>query len=634
VDRKNPQLSAAGKIGSRANRHLTVFCACCALLFTPGLLAAQSSSDDGAGQSSVFAPYSLQQAAANGLTELQPSNAPTTPPVTVHGVVRNASTGQPLPRALVRIESTNQGALTDGDGQFEFAAVPSGSQTFQVQKPGFRDQPMSSGGLVEDFDGPNHIVLVAAEMPEVVFSLAPTSSIRGHIELSTGDPGEGIGVALLKQVIESGRATWAMADFQRTNSEGEFRFGGLSDGVYVIYTRPSLESEPATTLIEAGKGERVAQDGFPTVFYPDARDLAGAARIRISGGEQVQANMILTLETFHSVTATAVPADAKRSGGSNSGRNDAGYAAAIMDQAGRRLPYVAQYDAATDTIQASLPDGTYTLLVSREVRFRRYGFGGDVAVVQDTPAGPVIGSVDFTVAGHAVTNLRIPLTARPTHTVHVREIRTGAAVAAQPAATQNNGIQSTVNVSLTQMGDLPGDGGTETGSQEAGPDTLELTASNPGSWWVHTRTLQPGVCVDSFTAAGANLAHEPLVLSLAGTSAPMELALRDDCAKLTVVLPALYAAPVAGEEAAYTVYVVPDFESTADVDAIKLRPGTASSVTVDGLTPGSYHVYTFEQPITLEYRNRNVLAALPNQGQQVTLAPGAAANLVLEVPGH
>src|SRR5438046_732320 len=60
---------------------------------------------------------------------------------TVHGVVKNAATGEPLPRALVRIEGDAMtGALTDGEGRFEIPGVPIGPETFQVIKPGFIDQ--------------------------------------------------------------------------------------------------------------------------------------------------------------------------------------------------------------------------------------------------------------------------------------------------------------------------------------------------------------------------------------------------------------------------------------------------------------------------------------------------------------
>src|ERR1035437_2286819 len=87
-----------------------------------------------------------------------------------------------------------------------------------------------------------HNVLVAAEMPDLVFTMAPSNSIRGQIELSTGDPAQGIGVMLLRRAVQDGRAVWQTATNARTNSEGVDRFAGLSDGVYAVYTEPALDS--------------------------------------------------------------------------------------------------------------------------------------------------------------------------------------------------------------------------------------------------------------------------------------------------------------------------------------------------------------------------------------------------------
>ena len=138
----------------------------------------------------------------------------------------------------------------------------------------------------------------------------------------------------------------------------------------------------------------------------------------------------------------------------------------------------------------------------------------------------------------------------------------------------------------------------------------------------------------SFTAGGANLGREPLVVGRSGPSAPLSLTLRDDCAGLTLALPASLAGPVAGEEPFYTVYVVPDFNSTSDVVPQTLRPSSGATVTLEGLTPGGYHVYSFATPVALEYRNPEALAALPNPGQAVTLSPGTTSNLVVEAPEH
>jgi hypothetical protein len=114
----------------------------------------------------------------------------------------------------------------------------------------------------------------------------------------------------------------------------------------------------------------------------------------------------------------------------------------------------------------------------------------------------------------------------------------------------------------------------------------------------------------------------------------MELTLRDDCAKLTLELPPALSAFLPGDEPFYTVYVVPDFDTTADIPPLNMHPSSGATLTVDGLAPGSYHVYVFERPVRLEYRNPAVLAALPTPGQQVTLSAGTTSGLMLEVPGR
>ena len=112
------------------------------------------------------------------------------------------------------------GALTDGEGRFEIPGVPVGPQTIRVRKPGFQDRPYASEDVGYQDDGPAHSVLVAAEMPDLDFALSPTSAIHGRVDLSTGDPAQGISLTLLKQVVRNGRAVWAQNGTTKTNGNG------------------------------------------------------------------------------------------------------------------------------------------------------------------------------------------------------------------------------------------------------------------------------------------------------------------------------------------------------------------------------------------------------------------------------
>jgi len=544
----------------------------------------------------------------------------------VQGVVRNAATSEPLPRTLVRIEGdADTGALTDGDGHFEIPAVPAGPQAIRLVKPGFRDRPYATEEVDNQVDGPAHSVLVSAQMPELTLTLAPDGTIRGRVELSTGDPATGITVELLKQAIHNGRAVWMQDTLTRTNGDGTYRFPGLPDGIYAVYTLPALESEPAVTAVAAGSGTNIARSGYPAVFYPDAREFAGAGHIRLAAGEQAEANLLLTLEPFHTVTAFA----ATQAGGAR-GSAAQRLMATVSDATGRPTPYDAQYDDATHAIQASLPDGTYTLLVSG---FQRQQFSGDGFAIAGRDmgrTGALVGSVDFVVAGHAVTGLRFPLAAPQTSTVHLRYLRSTTSQTGAPTAAQEN-YGNNVSLLMDQADGLPQQGETNASPLDGGQDAIDLTLTRPGAYWVGAYVQQKGWCAGSFTAGGVNLARDPLVLGLSTSAPVIDLTLRDDCATLALSLPPALAAFVPGEEPFYTVYVVPDFDTAEVVPPMTVHASSGPALNVEGLTPGSYHVYTFTTPVRLEYRNPAALAALSNAGQQVTLSPGAAGSLVLEV---
>jgi hypothetical protein len=559
----------------------------------------------------------------------------------VHGVVRNAATGAPLPRTLVRIEGGEIAALTDGEGRFELTGVAVGPQIIRLRKPGFLDRPYASEDMGYQNDGPAHSVLVVAEMPDLNFKLTPTSAIHGRIELSTGDPAQGIQITLLKQMIRDGRAVWTQNGSTKTNGSGAYRFAGLPAGVYALYTQPTLESEPVTAI--AAPGAKVARNGYPSVFYPEAREFSGAARIRLKAGDQVEANLLLTLEPFYAVKAAAILPNGKPYSENDHTRKLISESFSpitqviVLDTAGNRLAYEAQYDQRTQSFQVFLPDGVYTLFVVVSSDDTNYS-------VNRKPNGHAIpevsnqsGFTEFSVDGNAITNLKIPLAQKPNWLIHLRILQSSS----QTSSSLNHNLNSVVTIPSINAGEAPMDNGFMINSpvfasttQMTGPDQLEMYSAEPGPHWISTEVNDRSLCVDSFSAGGVNLAREPLNVALGASPPPMELTLRDDCAKLALTLPPALADFLPGEEPFYTVYVVPDFDTTADIPPMTVHPSSGATLTVDGLTPGSYHVYVFNEPVRLEYRNPAVLAALPTPGQQVSLSPGTTGNLMLEVPAR
>jgi len=582
------------------------------VLWAPGCLVAQESADSQAG------------------------NAASATRVTVHGVVRNEATGEPLARALVQIEGdADTGTLTDGEGRFEIPDVVAGAQILRVVKPGFRDRPYASEEPGLRSEGPARSVLVAAQMPDLNFALMPNGAIRGHIELSTGDPAVGINLSLMKQVVQFGHSQWSQVSGARSNGEGDYRFGGLPDGVYAVCTLPALESDPASTTVAPGRGTHVVRNGYPSVYYPDARDLAGAGRITVANGSTAEANISLVLEPFYPVTAmAAMPGDSSSAGNASAGMN----IAMVMDATGHELPYSAQPDPSTHSLQVDLPDGTYTLVVrgfpvprsdeDLSVEGARNGFVEGFSERRRMPM--MAGSAGFTVAGHAVTGVRVPLGPVQSATVRVRLVRSADNTG---SGANLNGAGPLANLSLDAADGSATNINEGVWSMDNGADSISFSAQ-PGAYWLNFYLGRKGVCVSSISAGSFNLAREPFNLSLTTPAPPMELTLHDDCGTLALNLPPGLATFLPGEEPYYTVYVVPDFDTVQQIPPMTMHPSSGPSLTLDSLPPGSYHVYFFDSPVHLEYRNPAALAALSQVGQEVTVGAGTTTNLTLEAPGH
>jgi hypothetical protein len=562
-------------------------------------------------------------------------------------VVKNAANGEPLARVLVTVESRfSTGALTDGDGRFEISSVPAGGTAIQLAKPGFQDasDPERSMVLVNSRGAP-HTITAAADMPDLQFAMRPLNAIRGQIQLSTGDSAEKVRLELLAQFVVDGRVVWRTIAVTQSNADGAYRFGGISDGLYAVATEPSMDGEDAGSLVAPASKSPMVRDGFARTFYPDAREFSGAAHIRLSGGQTAQANFSLKQEPFHLVRAT-VSGPGLDSAGSNVGGGTvismrgldmsvalSGLHTDVLDRQEHEMPYPAQYEASSHTVQAMLPDGDYTLRVTglgpgQASISNREGPLSVVRMVRDSDY--VAGQADVSVNGRAVGNLRIALGPQSSPSLEVIVNRTNPQ-APPPSGGSGNGNGGGISITASQSGDTS-DAMNSQFAMGSIPGTLETQPLGPGSYWLRTTVAQTGLCEASFTAGGANLAHEPLVVGLSGSTAPLTLTLRDDCASLKLSVSPLMIASSAEGAGVYYIYVVPDFDSTTEVPATGLTASTLNSYTFDNLTPGPYHVYAFTKPMELPYRDADAMAALNLQGQAITLSPGATSSLALEVP--
>ena len=549
----------------------------------------------------------------------QQSNAPR---VTVRGQVRALGSSQGVARALVRIEGdASTGALTDGDGRFEIPDVPAGPQIFTVLKPGYQDLPFGASPASSQEQGTSHNVQVTAAMPELVFSLAPTAALHGFVRSEDGQPLSGVSLVLLQRAVQDGRAVWRMRGNPllpdlpgdvKTRADGSFRFAGLSQGDYLLFTMPLLEKERVPDEDSDGENNSgkalKAEPGYPALYYPGVRTPSGATRIALAAGEDQQLTLARPREVFEPGT---VHLQAAR----GVGKLDGDFEAQLLDASGNQLPYAASYIKDKQQIEALLPTGNYTLRVSS-------GQQMDGKAGARSRGSFWMGELALGVEARA---LSASLTLLPTRFAPVE-------VSVQHGATlPQGGVGGNLMLLAAPAEDFLGDMVSEFAAGTY-PGPLPVSPTPAGRFWLRTTTSARGLCEVSLTAGGASMAREPVRIEPGSGTPPIQLALRDDCARLTLQLPGLPATSQGGEEPYYTAYIVPDFDSATNLLPVTLRPSNDGAATIDRLTPGSYRVYVFPGPYALEYRNADALAALSVRPQTITLSPGQETQLVVEVP--
>jgi hypothetical protein len=535
----------------------------------------------------------------------------------VHGVVLNSATGQPIPHALVTVQAvTKLGALTDAQGRFEISGVPSDLLPFSVRKPGYR-----MAAYEEPREESEVMVRVAASMPDIVLRLHPLSLLTGQIQLSTGDPASAFYLDLLRRSVRHGRIVWEAMRGGRTDNQGHFHFPDIEPGIYTLHTVPHLENNPIG-MVDPASARGVHRNGYPAVYYPDARTIAGAGQIQVGPGDNAQADLTLTLEPFYPVTVDVTTPSGQRfvpSAAASPSRRKTPMGADLLDPEYRYVGYFAHYDQDTGTIQADLPDGMYVLraVVNEQ--------SAGPALMGDSKAGYAFGFVPLNVAGHPLPNLQMPLFTPGSHVLRVHRPPDTKPPA---AASDFNGVD---RLWLSAADPLLSDKDPIDGRRQG--DSFELMYHALQPRWLHAQVGYQ-FCLGAVTGSVVDPAREPITSNPAGPNPPLDLYLRNDCAQLRLALPSSVNADAPGVIPTYTVYVVPDFETIQDAVQTTVSPLQEDRAVLSRLTPGSYHVYSFAEPVELPYRDPGAMAQMQTSGQAITLAPGENAELVLELPSQ
>ncbi len=481
---------------------------------------------------------------------------------TLHGVVMDRATGQPIARVMVYPSAGGQAVLTDSAGQFAFPDVPLGSVQLHYRRPGYLD-PLSGQ------EQASRQVMLTADAPEQVLPLDAAASLHGQIVLGEGDSAAGIRLELYEAHVQDGRRRWEVAQTVRARGDGSFSFAELQAGSYVVHAEASEDPVPA----DMPAGMRA---GYAPVFAPDAEDIASATVYALRPGQADDVRLRMTRVPFYPVSV--------RVGGS-------GGMGSFQITGNGFTNWTPRYSREDDALTTELPSGNYVLHASGG---GRQASQGELALhVDGAPVSGVSVTLDAA-AGIAVVS--------------------DAVANSDDSAGTASGAQARLNLlTFLPAGDSVQPALTEsvsyTGSDGAG--VLDRGV-RPGRYWVSG--VASGGYVAALTSNGTNLFSEPLTV-VAGAAPALEAAIRQDGGAVSVVRsggPAeqpcvLQLIPLAPGGPARTTTVQP-------ADA------TASFTNVP---PGDYLVLATEERAGIAFREPGVLAQLT--GTRVTVTPGGTA---------
>ena len=533
---------------------------------------------------------------------------------TIHGVVINSVTHEPVGHALVFSGDGRLGTLTDDQGRFEFV-LPQADTSSQegsagskitvsfssgigfsgwlnARKPGFLDPSdpfarrwgqISSTGV--------------APMPgvELTIPLTPEALIFGKVNLPGASGADRIMVELQRRRVVDGRARWEEATGVNTRANGEFRLFGLEAGTYKLLTNEVMDRDPLTA------DPRGPMMGYPPLYFPNARDFQSAGTIELKAGATFQAELSPVKQAYYAVK---IPIANPPEGGN-----------VIVEVAlpGRKGPgFALGYNEAEQRIEGALPNGTYVVEAMSQGRQMDSGSGSETIVIK----GSALEAPAITLAPGSTVQVKTRLDFKPNSEAPRQSLSMSATIGMM----EGRGEDLIVRVEPVEEGRSFGS------SVMSAGNLITFGGLLPGQYWMKMEALRGYVA--AATLGDVNLLRRPLTVGR-GETLMVEVTLRDDGAEIAGTIEGLggsggeasgkvEAQP--GEAAAY-VYCVPLPESSGQFrQAQATRDGKFE---LQQVAPGAYRVMAFAHPQNdMEYHNSEAMRAYDAMGQVIRVSAG------------
>jgi Carboxypeptidase regulatory-like domain len=508
----------------------------------------------------------------------------------LEGVVINGITGKPLPRALVQV--AERALLTGPEGEFAFDGLSAGTIQVQASKPGYFAPGASAiaTGL-----SPGSSVSASPDSGKIVLKLSPEAIITGRVTNQDDEPVEGASVQVLAytSMNDGPQQLLPAHSVVRSDEDGNFRIAGLPAGRYYVAVKAG---DTARSILGAQTSQ--VNEAYPLlVYYPGTEDLPAAVMIDLAPGQQMETPFLLTLRPAYKVAGRVVAAadDWKEVN-----------RPIMVDGAGRSLLPADSFDAKTGAFEfRALPAGTYTVRLSGT----------------DAKKHTLFSNHKITIS-RAVADLKLLLQPGLELPVVVHAEFTKPQLARRTCGYQQSDCS---NYPAARVELIPVEGGgfrfISDFEPMRNPAEFALRGIVPGRYFVRAQSMLGGY-VQSVRCGSLNLLQEPLTVAEGGTAAPIEVVVRDDSARLKVI--------VRPERPRQSITVLLWPEGA-------LLPLPANGMV--GLTetyfatvpPGNYKVFAFDSMDGIDYSRSDALVKYAAQAANISLAANAESSVVVNV---
>jgi hypothetical protein len=141
------------------------------------------------------------------------------------------------------------------------------------------------------------------KLTQIVFKLTPQGVVTGHVVDQDGEPLARVQIQCMRFVYQRGKRQLQGADGSMTNDLGEFRLFDLSPGKYVVsarYLSQGMYMNSRERVVGSPQAVQAAEEGYPTLYYPNAMNPESASQIEVTPGAQIH-GVDMTLVSIRTV---------------------------------------------------------------------------------------------------------------------------------------------------------------------------------------------------------------------------------------------------------------------------------------------------------------------------------------------